>query len=87
MFIREQPLEGGQKIARFEPSFHQAQAWQRLTEGRGENVDVLMLKHEFYELTLMRLYGYNYDTAHALANEKYNWWDVERKIRPDGGET
>ena len=82
MFIREQPLENGTRIARFAPDFDQAQAWQRLTEGRGTDTDILMLKHEYLELTEMREHGYNYDEAHAIANEKYNWWEAvfnERK--------
>ena len=82
MFIRLQPLDNGTRIARFDPSYRQAQAWQRLTEGKGDEVDVLLLKHEYYELTKMRLHGYNYDEAHALTDLVYNWWQAEKEKRP-----
>lgn len=72
MFIREQPLEHGTRMARFDPDFHQAQAWQRLTEGRGTELDILMLRHENLELTEMRKYGYNYDEGLEIANRTYN---------------
>ena len=74
MFIRIQPLDNGTVFARFDPDFDQAQAWQRLTEGRGTKTDLIMLHHEYLELTEMRKHGYNYDEAHAIANERYNWW-------------
>lgn len=76
MFIREHPLDNGQVIGRFAEDYDQAVAWQRLTEGKGTDIDVLMLKHEYLELTQMRLHGYNYDKAHNIANQTYNWWDA-----------
>lgn len=76
MFIREQPLENGTRMARFEPDYDQAQAWQRLTEGKGTENDILLLKHEYLELTEMREKGYNYDEAHAVANAVYDWWSA-----------
>jgi len=82
IFIRIQPLDNGTVFARFDADFDQAQAWQRLTEGRGTKTDLIMLHHEYLELTEMREHGYNYDEAHAIANEKYNWWEAvfnERK--------
>ena len=33
----------------------------------------MLLKHEYVELTQMRLHGYDYDKAHDKANEYYNW--------------
>lgn len=82
MFIRIQPLDNGTRMARFDPSYRQSQAWQRLTEGRGDEVDLLLLKHEYYELTKMRLHGYNYDEAHALTDTVFNWWEAEKEKRP-----
>ena len=74
MFIREHDLDNGRVLRRFYPDYDQAEAWQRLTEGRGTETDVLMLKHEYFELTQMRTYGYNYEKAHDIANAEYNWW-------------
>lgn len=79
MFIREQPLENGTRIARFDPDFRQAQAWQRLTEGKGTDTDILMLKHEYLELTEMRIHGYNYEEAHKIANKAFDWWAAVQK--------
>lgn len=79
MFIREQPLDFGTRIARFTPDYEQAEAWQRLTEGRGTETDILLLKHEYLELTEMRKHGYNYDEAHDIANSRYNWWEAFQK--------
>ena len=74
MFLRIQPLDNGRVMERFAPDYFQAVAWQRLATGQGTETDILMLKHELLELTEMREHGYNYDGAHAIANQKYNWW-------------
>ncbi len=79
MFVETHDLDKGN--VRFDPDPDQAQAWQRLTEGRGTDLDVLMLKHELEELTLMRRRGYNYDEAHEKANRKYNWWEELQKAK------
>lgn len=68
-------------IRSFDPDFEQAQAWDRLSQGKGTETDILLLKHEFVELTQMRIHGYDYETAHAIANQKYNWWKAIHKER------
>jgi len=35
--------------------------------------DLLLLQHEYLELTLMKNLGYTYDQAHKEANKKFNW--------------
>lgn len=74
MFLRIQPLDYGQKMERFATDYSQAITWQRLTEGKGTELDILMLRHEYLELTEMRIHGYNYDEAHRIANQTYDWW-------------
>lgn len=74
MFIKDQPLDYGRNVRPFYPDYEQAQAWQRLTEGNGTDLDVIMLKHEYVELTQMRLHGYVYEEAHAIADRYHNWW-------------
>ena len=76
MFVRIQPLDNGTIFARFDPDFDQAQACQRLTEGEGSKTDLIMLHHEYLELTEMRINGYNYKKAHSIANKSYNWWQA-----------
>lgn len=73
MFIREQPRDGG--ILRFNPDYDQAEVWQRLIDGKNMwESDVIMLRHEYMELTIMRETGCTYEKAHEQANKIYNWY-------------
>ncbi len=78
MFFNEHRFSNG-TIRRFDPDFDQAQAWDRLTKGKGTATDIEMLKHEYVELTQMRIHGYDYETAHDIANSKHNWWAMVEK--------
>ena len=78
MFFKEHRFSDG-SIRRFDSDFDQAQAWDRLTKGKGTTTDIEMLKHEYVELTQMRIHGYDYETAHAIANSKHNWWAMVEK--------
>lgn len=80
VFIQEHLLEG--RLQRFYPNYDQAQAWQRLTEGKSiKGSDIVFLRHEFVELTQMRLYGYKYYQAHRIANKRHNWVEALREGR------
>lgn len=72
VFIKEHMLDG--KKQRLAPSFEQAQAGQRLVDGSWTETDLVFLRHEYVELTQMRLFGYTYDEAHTIANMRHNWW-------------
>ena len=78
MFIKEHRFLDG-SVRRFDSDFDQAQAWDRLSKGKGTKTDIEMLKHEYVELTQMRIYGYAYETAHKIANSKHNWWAMVEK--------
>ena len=72
VFIKEQPRNGG--IKRFDCDYYISQAWQRLVEGKNVQAsDIVLLQHEYYELTIMAETGCVYEIAHELANRKYNW--------------
>ena len=72
MFIREQPRDGGLK--RFDPDYDQAEAWQRLIDGRNiKESDIVMLCHERLELTIMQERGCIYEEAHAIAEKVFNY--------------
>ena len=45
---------------------------------------MLLLKHETAEMWLRRVNGMSYQDAHRLANEKFNWKDVNRFLRERG---
>lgn len=65
---------GGPEPERFDPDYHMAVSWQRLIEGREiRSQDMVLLKHEYLELTLMRTKGLSYLEAHGLANKKHNY--------------
>lgn len=78
MFFKEHKFEDG-TIHRFDPDFDQVQAWDRLSQGKGSNIDIEMLKHEYVELTQMRIHGYAYEKAHEIANKHHNWWELAEK--------
>ncbi|MDR0525385.1 MAG: hypothetical protein LBG90_05885, partial [Spirochaetaceae bacterium] len=64
---------GDGRIERFDTDWRIAQAWQRLEQGKYNELDSMLLHHELYELTLMREKGYNYEEAHIEAHKKYPW--------------
>ena len=72
MFFKKHDLGGG-VMGRFTADFDQAQAWNRLTQGRHTDIDILLLKHEYVELAQMRLHGYDYPDAHDIANKYHDW--------------
>lgn len=78
LFIKKHNLEKG--LMRFDPSPYIAHAWEALEQGRPSELDIMLLRHEKEELTLMENLGYSYDKAHLLANIKYPW---EYKVKYD----
>lgn len=80
MFFAEHKFRDG-IIKRFDPDFEQAQAWDRLTQGTHTEVDILLLKHEYLELTLMKQYGYVYEDAHEIVDKTHNWAAVIARRR------
>ena len=72
LFIREHHRDG--RVARFDSDYQQAQAWQRLAEGKNiRPSDIIMLRHEQMELRIMRETECTYEEAHEQANKVYNW--------------
>jgi len=82
MFFKEHDLGDGE-IGRFASDFDQVQAWDRLTQGKHTELDILLLKHEYVELIQMRIHNYDYDTAHRIANKYHNWWFELEKSRKE----
>ena len=72
MFFEKHKFEDG-SVKRFDYDFDQAQAWDRLFKGEGKESDLILLKHEYVELTQMKLHNFNYETAHQIANKYHNW--------------
>lgn len=83
IFIKEHRLRSG--VRRFDPDYEMAESFRRLHEGKNiQPHDLILLKHEWLELGLMKRYGYDYDTAHRITERKYNYdialtkWQKER---------
>jgi hypothetical protein len=79
VFIKEHDLGEG-VTGRFGTDWQIAQAWQRMEQGwqgndqdKYKDADILLLRHELEELTIMAKYGYNALEAHVQAEEKYPW--------------
>lgn len=83
----EHLLSDGSKV-KFSSDARIALAWQRLEQNQAKENDIVLLNHEYVELSFMNKKGYNYEKAHALANMRYPWslkeehndWNVD-KIR------
>ena len=72
VFIKEHDLWDGRH--RFDADYYMAESFRRLSEGKDiQRHDLILLKHEWLELGLMKRYGYDYDKAHKLTERKYNY--------------
>lgn len=72
VFIDNHSLADG--VHPFYPSYDMAQSFQRLLEGKNiHEHDLILLRHEHLERELMHRYGKDYETAHLLTEQKYNF--------------
>lgn len=62
--------------SRFAPDFEISQAWQRMEAGKAADSDLVLLRHELKELTLMRENGYTYEKAHEIAHKDFPWAEL-----------
>jgi hypothetical protein len=60
----------GVRLYEFIPEILMAQAWERLVQGQGTEIDLIFLQHELYESDLVINYGYPPQKAHELAQRK-----------------
>lgn len=73
IFINKHDL-GGDEPERFYPSYDIAISWQNLTDGKNiSEKDIILLKHEYLELTMMAAHGLKYKDAHRIAEKKHNY--------------
>ena len=72
IFYKEHELYDGE-VSRFYPSYHMAQSWQRLIDGRDiQTRDIILLNHEFLE-SVIEAEGFNAQVAHTIAEKIYNY--------------
>ncbi|MFD8098196.1 hypothetical protein ACFV24_01550 [Nocardia fluminea] len=68
------PYTGEVRVGRFDSDPDMAEAWLRLSEGRGTATDRLLLDHELTELRYLEANpGATYNDAHVVANQAANW--------------
>lgn len=73
IFIKEHIFQDG-SVKRFDPDYHMAELFRRILEGKDiKPHDIVMLKHEKLELSLMKKYNMVYEEAHSLAETKYSY--------------
>ncbi len=79
IFIAMHELDG--RIKRFDPLYDIAVSWQRLIEGHDiQEMDLVLLDHELFEIKLMYEQGMHYSEAHAIAESKYNYASYVRVL-------
>lgn len=85
VFVDEHSFSDGTRH-KFYPDYYMAQSFQRLYTGQEvRKYDIIMLKHERLEYELMNRYGIKiYEEAHALAEKKYNYSAIIKKILDEG---
>lgn len=73
VFVNKYDL-GEEEPTNFYPNYDIAVSWQNLIDGKNiSEKDIILLKHEYYEYTLMHEKGMTYVEAHTIAQEKYNY--------------
>lgn len=65
----------------FFPDDDMADAWLRLTQGQGTEIDRVFLDHEIRESDLVVNQGLSQLAAHALTQERYPWSVLLRESR------
>ena len=71
IFFNKHKLYEGYRV--LYPDYDMAVAWKRLYEGKPEERDFLLLKHELLESELEKEYNLTIAEAHKMAKEKYDW--------------
>jgi len=60
-------------VKRFAANGNMSAAWERLIDGSFTTNDLLLLQHEYTELSLMNELKLGIDPAHVVASKLYNW--------------
>lgn len=70
-------------VGLFDADYDMAVAWKRLSEGKPEERDILLLRHELLENQYEKMYNLTVSDAHKMANEIYPW---DKKLFEELGE-
>lgn len=80
LFYKKHDL-GGLEAEYFDADYDIAISWQNLIDGRLEEKDLVLLKHEYLELHIMKAKNLPYAEAHKQAEEKHNYGLALKKWR------
>ena len=80
VFVDEHNLAEGK--GRFYPNCDMAISWQKMINGNFTEADILMIKHELMEISLVEQ-GYSQSEAHDLTNKTYNYSEAINKSRKE----
>lgn len=72
LFNEEHLFNDGKKRL-FDPNYWQAEAWERLVNGKATAADKLLLNHELFESNYIKARNCTYEVAHEETNKLYNW--------------
>ena len=72
LFVNKYDLGG--RMSSFDPDYYIAESVQRLRDGKNiQEHDLILVNHESLEHELMNKKGMNYEQAHRIANESFNY--------------
>ena len=73
------------EIGPVSPDYDMAVAWDRLSRGKPEPRDLLLLRHELLESKLEKENDWPLDKAHEEASKQYDWaTELEKELGEDG---
>lgn len=78
LFIDEHDL-GDNGVKQFDPDYMIAESWQRLIDGKMEQHDLVLIKHEVMEKELMQQ-GMTQDEAHRATARIYDYGEEAKKF-------
>jgi len=85
VFVNKYDL-GFKEPRRFSPDYDIAVSWQRLIDGkRIQEMDIVLLNHEFMESRLMNEQGMSYQAAHDVTEKIYNYTYYIKELNRKAG--
>lgn len=78
LFLEKHILQENEEPKYFDPCFEIAESWRRLASNKNEIKphDLILIKHEIMEQTLILTEGMSQEEAHNKTNQKYNYTEA-----------
>lgn len=85
VFYNKHVLRDG-SVGLLDVDYNMSVAWQRLINGNYQDIDILLLKHEYLESTIEKKYNLSNLEAHRITDKKHPWDKQLIKERGEFGE-